>query len=122
MAYANSSPGFNGGGTLLAKRRSVVHRAGCPRLDSLIRMRGMDFAVRSPTRQTRPESNAMTNALSRKVLFGSGLLMLALAFVLDPNFATDDIPTPVPEPGTFWLLAIAGVAAVVAAVVGRGKK
>ena len=64
----------------------------------------------------------MTNALSRKVLFGSGLLMLALAFVLDPNFATDDIPTPVPEPGTIWLLAIAGVAALVAAVVGRGKK
>ncbi len=63
----------------------------------------------------------MTNALSRKVLFCSGLLMLALAFVLDPNFATDGIST-VPEPGTFSLLAIAGVAAVVAALVGRGKK
>jgi hypothetical protein len=63
----------------------------------------------------------MTNTLSRKVLFGGGVLMLALAFVLDPNFATDNVHT-VPEPGTFSLLAIAGVAAIVAALVGRGKK
>lgn len=63
----------------------------------------------------------MTNTLSRKVLFGGGVLMLALAFVLDPNFATDTVNT-VPEPGTFSLLAIAGVAAIVAALVGRGKK
>lgn len=63
----------------------------------------------------------MTNALSRKVLFGGGVLMLALAFVLDPNFATDAVST-VPEPDTFSLLAIAGVAAIVAALVGRGKK
>jgi len=49
------------------------------------------------------------------------VLMLALAFVLDPSFATDAVRT-VPEPGTFSLLAIAGVAAIVAALVGRGKK
>jgi hypothetical protein len=65
----------------------------------------------------------VTESIARKVLFGSGLLMLALAFVLDPGFATDGIdPTPLPEPGTFSLLAIAGVGAIAISLIRRRKK
>jgi len=59
---------------------------------------------------------------SRKFLFGGGMLMLALSFVLDPSFATDVDPTPVPEPGTFSLLAIAGAGAIGMSLIGRRKK
>lgn len=64
----------------------------------------------------------MTESISRKVLFGGGLLMLALAFVLDPGFATDAAPTPVPEPGAFALFAISGVGAIAIALTRRRKK
>ncbi len=59
---------------------------------------------------------------ARKYLFGGGLLMLALSFVLDPSFATDTPPVQVPEPGTFSLLAVAGAAAIAMSLIGRRKK
>lgn len=58
----------------------------------------------------------------RKFLFGGGLLMLALSFVFDPSFATDGGTVPVPEPGTFSLLAIAGAGAIAMSLIGRRKK
>lgn len=66
----------------------------------------------------------MTESISRKVLFGSGLLMLALAFVLDPSFATDNCPNcvAVPEPGAFALFAISGATAIAVSLVRRRKK
>jgi len=60
---------------------------------------------------------------SRKFLFGGGVLMLALSFVLDPSFATDNGGfVPVPEPGTLSLLAIAGAGAIAVSLIGRRKK
>lgn len=66
----------------------------------------------------------MTESISRKVLFGGGLLMLALGFVLDPSFATDACPNcvAVPEPGAFALFAISGVGAIAIALTRRRKK
>lgn len=65
----------------------------------------------------------VTESISRRILFGSGVLMLVLAFVLDPGFATDGIdPTPVPEPGTFSLMAIAGVGAIALSLIRRRKQ
>jgi hypothetical protein len=70
-----------------------------------------------------PGEYIVTASISRKVLFGSGLLLLALAFVLDPAFATDGIdPVQVPEPSTFALFAIAGVGAIAASLIRRRKK
>jgi len=63
----------------------------------------------------------VNESVSRKVLFGSGLLMLALAFVLDPSFATDGV-TAVPEPGAFALFAISGVTAIAVSLIRRRKK
>jgi hypothetical protein len=64
----------------------------------------------------------VNESVSRKVLFGSGLLMLALAFVLDPSFATDIPPVAVPEPGAFALFAISGVTAIAVSLIRRRKK
>lgn len=58
---------------------------------------------------------------ARKFLFGSGVLGLALSFVLDPSFATDQVNT-VPEPGTFSLLAIVGAGVIAVSLIGRRKK
>ena len=57
----------------------------------------------------------------RSTLFFGGLLAIALSVGLDGIFATDST-TPVPEPGTWSLLAAAGVAAVAGSIIRRRKK
>ncbi len=57
----------------------------------------------------------------RSTLFFGGLSAITLSVALNHIFATDSA-TPVPEPATWSLLAVAGVAAVVASIIRRRKK
>lgn len=57
---------------------------------------------------------------SRKALFFTSLAAIGLSVVLDARFATDAVS--IPEPNMLSLLALVGVAGVVAALIGRRKK
>lgn len=66
------------------------------------------------------ETTVLIKEHSRKALFFTSLSAIGLSVVLDANFATDGISLP--EPNMLSLLAIGGVAGVVAALIGRRKK
>jgi len=58
--------------------------------------------------------------IKRKVLFFTGLALLALSVVLDARFASDTA-VAVPEPTSLSLLALGGVAAAVVSLIRRPK-
>ena len=58
--------------------------------------------------------------LIRSTLFFGGLSAITLSVALETVFATDAVNT-VPEPGTWSLIAVAGVAAVAVSII-RGRK
>lgn len=59
--------------------------------------------------------------IKRKVLFFTGLALLALSVVLDARFANDRPSVTVPEPTSLSLLALGGVAAAVVSLIRRRK-
>lgn len=59
--------------------------------------------------------------INRQVLFFTGVALLLLSVVLEAHFANDKTSVTVPEPASLSLLALGGVATVVASLIRRPK-